>query len=171
MSAFLGRVLEIAAGEVGVREVGGANRGPRVKEYLRSIGLDEGHPWCAAFLFWCWEQAARDCSVHNPMPRTGKVATLWRRAALQRTPHPFPGAVFVHLTDPADPASKGHCGIVESVAGTHVVAIEGNTNEHGSREGVMVRRQMRPTLGSPYITGWLNLDIVAGPEDPTVRVR
>lgn len=155
MSPLLARVLEVAASEVGVREEGGANRGRRVEEYLASVGLGPGNPWCAAFLVWCFREAAMEAGVHSPVPITGKVATLWRHAILQRRGHPFPGAVFVHLLDPDDPRSKGHCGLVTEVGGSHVATIEGNSNTTGSREGDSVVRNMRPLL-TGYVTGWLD---------------
>src|SRR5690606_29450817 len=43
--------------EVGVREATGNNDGPRVAEYLRYCGLDEGYEWCAAFVSWCHGRA------------------------------------------------------------------------------------------------------------------
>lgn len=41
-----------------VHEVGGNNHGPAVKKYLAEVGLPEGYAWCAAFVSWCFRQAA-----------------------------------------------------------------------------------------------------------------
>lgn len=51
-----------------VREVGGNNMGPRVREYLAAVGFDEGAAWCAALIFYCWRFGAKDVlGVPNPL--------------------------------------------------------------------------------------------------------
>lgn len=42
----------------GVHEVGGNNRGPDVRKYLKIVGLGEGYAWCDAFVSWCLHRAA-----------------------------------------------------------------------------------------------------------------
>lgn len=42
----------------GVHEVGGNNRGPAIKRYLKGVGLGEGYAWCDAFVSWCFHNAA-----------------------------------------------------------------------------------------------------------------
>ncbi len=81
---LLRKVLEIAAGEIGVREDPPAsNRGKRVQEYQASVGVDPGEPWCAAFVYWCFAAAAAELNVANPMKekkcRTGSVVELWNQ--------------------------------------------------------------------------------------------
>lgn len=51
--------LDVALGEVGVKERGGNNRGPDVEKYLGAVGLGRGNPWCAAFTSWCRIEATR----------------------------------------------------------------------------------------------------------------
>jgi hypothetical protein len=51
---------------------------------------------------------------------------------------------------------KGHAGLVIDVAGDHIVTIEGNTNQGGSREGFGVfRRDSRP-ITSRALLGYLD---------------
>lgn len=38
-----------------ITEVGEDNHGPEVKKFLAVTGLDEGYPWCAAFVSYCLE--------------------------------------------------------------------------------------------------------------------
>jgi len=164
------RAAEIACSYEGVREQGGANRGPEVEAFLAAVGLPPGNAWCAAFAVFCLKRAAKELGMASPASSTGKVARLWRRApewARAVTPPPYP-SIFVHLANPEDPESKGHTGFVLGVTGTHAITIEGNTSQAGSREGDGVYRQKRPTVGSTYITGYL--DFAADP-DPTVRLR
>lgn len=52
--------LAEAEAKAGVREEGGDNRGKKVEEYQRVIGSHiVGQSWCAAFVCWCMERAAR----------------------------------------------------------------------------------------------------------------
>lgn len=168
MTPLVAKALEIAAGEIGVREKGGKNRGPQVDAYVAAAGLDpnRGYPWCAAFVFWCFHSAAMEAGVPNPCPRTARVGGnpeappgLWDRALYYQTDRPSPGAVFVIIGK-----HGGHCGFVEHVtvarklpgdipAGTVLTTIEGNTNEDGSREGIGVFRRTRLP---DEITGYLD---------------
>ncbi len=54
-SALLASIDEL---KNGAGEIGGNNKGKWVKKYLQPVGLGEGNPWCAAFLSWCFLQAA-----------------------------------------------------------------------------------------------------------------
>jgi hypothetical protein len=125
--------------------VGGANRGPQVELYLGAVGLGPGEPWCCAFLIWCYREATlRASQLAMPLPKTGKCARLWARSdALWRSEQPSVGAIYIHLTDPADPNSSGHCGIVTGFTDRTILAVEGNTNAAGSRLGDRVRINTR----------------------------
>lgn len=144
--------LAIAAGEIGqMEQPPGSNRGPQVDEYVRAVGLDPaGHyAWCAAFVYWCFAKAAGGSGVRNPVVKTAGVLDHWRRAgekgvarvtgaAAQAAPALIrPGTVFVMDYG----RGVGHTGFVEAVEGGHLVTIEGNTNDGGSREGVGVFRR------------------------------
>jgi hypothetical protein len=151
--ALLQTAVKIAADEVGVREEPpGSNRGPRVDAYLRAAGLDPAagsFAWCAAFVYWCFEQAARRLERANPVVRTAGVLDHWRRAgqagitrlaAAEATADParvHPGMIFVLDFG----GGAGHTGLVESVQGGRLVTLEGNTNDEGSREGIGVFRR------------------------------
>lgn len=64
-------VLAAAGKEVGVMEVpAGSNSGPRVNQYLASVGEPPGLAWCAAFVYWCFEEAASVVKIPNPAIRT-----------------------------------------------------------------------------------------------------
>ena len=69
---LIAKVLEIAAGEIGVCEdPPGSNNGKRVSEYQRAVGIDSGEPWCVAFIFFCFACAARELKKKNPMEDRG----------------------------------------------------------------------------------------------------
>lgn len=142
------KALQIAAGEVGVMEDPPlSNRGPRVDEYVRAVGLDPagGHAWCQAFVYWCFEQAAKELGIPNPCVKTAGVLDHWNRTKGRKfiggiPTAQYPGLLFVILHG----AGLGHTGFVESVDGISLITIEGNTNDGGSREGVGVFRRRRP---------------------------
>ncbi len=48
---------------LGVRESGGANRGPRVDLYARTAGMGVGGEWCGYFASFCYTQAAQDAGA------------------------------------------------------------------------------------------------------------
>jgi hypothetical protein len=55
-----------------------------------------------------------------------------------------PGLAFVLQTG----ASTGHMGLIETIQGTVLTTIEGNTNANGSREGIGVFRRVGRTISS-----------------------
>ncbi len=81
----------IALSQVGVREVGN-NRG-EVAKYLASVGLGEGHPYCAAGVYWCFSEASNELKMSNsaiPIKRTavanGVMNDAIRRGKLVEKP-------------------------------------------------------------------------------------
>jgi len=156
LSPLLAATLAAAGGEVGIMEdPPGSNRGERVDEYLRAVGLDPAagnYAWCAAFVYWCFGKGAAASGTANPLPRTGGALALWRGAGAagarqisaseaKATPSLVgPGQIFVLATG----GGFGHVGLVESVASGVLTTIEGNTNDGGSREGVGVFRRTGP---------------------------
>lgn len=155
--------INVAVAELGVTEVGGNNRGPRVNQYLASVGLDPGYSWCASFVFWCFRQAAQQLGIVNPCPRTAGAVRLWTLTEpICRDLVPAPGAIYV--LDHG--GGKGHAGIIESIDDEGTISeISGNTNAAGSREGNAVARH----IGSPAavhggtLLGYLLLDKACSP--------
>lgn len=143
------RALDIATTQIGVREKGSSNSGPQVDQYLKSVGLTPGFPWCMAFVYWCYNQAAQASGVTNFLIRTGGVMHQWNEQqptrkiildkVLKNQTLIQPGAVFIMDHG----KGTGHTGLVEKIHGSFIDTIEGNTNDEGSREGVEVCRRTR----------------------------
>ncbi|NDV11382.1 CHAP domain-containing protein [Crenobacter caeni] len=149
---LLQKVVEVAASQLGVREKPkNSNKGAEVVAYLHSTGTAPGNPWCCAFTYWCFGEAAKALGVANPMLQTAHCLTHWNGAKQQ-------GAQRVHKSDAvANPAlvkpgmlfiidhggGSGHTGVVERVAGEFIHTIEGNTDGSGTREGGGVYRLRR----------------------------
>lgn len=147
-------VLNIAAGEAAkqVREVPrNSNRGPEVDAYLLRAGVSPGLSWCCAFVYWCFDEAARASGVPNPMVRTAGCLDHWNRASGQgarrvlaaqavRNPQLL-SAGMIFIMDHG--GGLGHTGLVEKVGGGLITTIEGNTDASRTREGGGVYRLTR----------------------------
>jgi hypothetical protein len=151
---LLARVLEVAAGEE-AKEVHEqpprSNRGPEVDVYLKTVGVPVGNFWCAAFVYWCFEQAARSLGRPNPLFKTAGCLAHWNNApskgarripGAEATANPAllrPGMIFIMDHG----KGLGHTGLVEKVEDGVIVTLEGNANAAGSRDGGGVCRLRR----------------------------
>jgi hypothetical protein len=135
-----------------VREVPvNSNRGPEVEEYLQRVGVPPGNSWCCAFVYWCFDEAAKSTGLSNPMVKTAGCLDHWNRAktngalriagkdAVNSPALVLPGMVFIMDHG----AGKGHTGLVERVEGGLITTIEGNTDASKTREGGGVYRLTR----------------------------
>ena len=147
MSKLAPKLVEVARREIGVKEVGSSNRGPRVDEYQRATWLDQKDwgAWCAAFICWI----VREAMVEAGVPETDKfkrprTAGAWDfenwslgqdKSTWTKKPHGGdiqPGDIIVF--------TFSHIGLATSApdAAGCVSTIEGNSNAAGSRTGGMV---------------------------------
>jgi hypothetical protein len=143
-------LVRIATAEIGVEEVNGSNRGPRVDEYKAATWLDpsKGWPWCAAFVCWVVREAMEATGQRYTFDRP-RTAGAWDFENWSRkqddstwTKRPHDGDIqagdIVIFT-------FSHIGIATSApdAGGWVSTVEGNTDAAGSREGGGVYRKRR----------------------------
>lgn len=135
---------ELASGIHGGGAPWGRFRGPRVDDYQRAVGLAlpadislEGHPWCAAGVYWCFREAAKGVATQlpaNPCPRTPGALHMWDTSPLTaRRQLAAPGDVFVLNKG----KGRGHVGFVLAVSpdGKTLTTIEPDTNAAGSTTG------------------------------------
>lgn len=128
--------------EIGVREATGNNDGPRVAEYLRYCGLDEGYEWCAAFVSWCHGRAG------YAAPRNAWAAALFpeSRTVWSGRNHwpaaagvPVQGDVFgIYI---AGKRRIAHCGFVDQWEKGWCLTVEGNVEN-----GVVRKRRSVKTI-------------------------
>ena len=141
--------LAVAHDFVGLREIGGDNRGPGVEWILRAAGLSPGAPWCAAYVNRAVEVA---CAIHNvvspleSVPLQGYVQSYYEHGVENGWLAPFtrviPGDLFLVYSQ-----TKGryaHIGFVDRLVNGTIHTVEGNTNDDGSREGYGVFTRERP---------------------------
>lgn len=141
---LLKQVLKIANTQIGVVEnPPHSNRGKEVDSYLKAVGLNPSagnYPWCAAFVYWCFDKASKELGLTNPLTKTAGVIDHWNRTKGVRIPVDIaianpskikPGTIFIIDFG----KGLGHTGIVESVNNGYITTIEGNTNNDNSRDG------------------------------------
>lgn len=133
-----------------VQEVGKANWGPSVSKYLHGAGVDVPAPWCAALQDWGIDRASALVGIPNPIKIKNQAYVqayvefafankLMVPAGLAR-----PGDLVAYAFDPAHPTHFDHIGaLMTKVVGDHFHAVEGNTNDDGSREGYKVADKSR----------------------------
>ena len=136
--AFAKRHLEIHP-----REVGGQNRGPWVRMYMRGHqGVD--WPWCAGFTTFLMKQASESCDVPLPIEGSFSCDTLAAQAKAEdlflkeneaRPDEIDPGSLFLVRRTSTD---WTHVGMVSKADAGSFATIEGNTNDDGHREGFEV---------------------------------
>lgn len=124
-------------------EVGGQNRGPWVRLYMKG---NEGPPWawCAGFACFCLKQACDTLDIEPPIAASFSCDVLANAARdkgrLVGRDKAGPGSFFLVRQTPTD---WTHVGIVVSTSEQTFKTIEGNTNDDGSREGYEVCARTR----------------------------
>jgi hypothetical protein len=159
VNVFAAELVRIAESQVGVREKGGNNRGPKIAEYQQSTWLPIGAwPWCAAFTAWCLRETLKNPEArHAAYLRDELHAERWRckdaaaygwekwarEKKLQLLPETARALAGDFVT-----FDFSHIGIVvkdQLRAGAGVIhTVEGNTDSAGSREGGGVYAKERP---------------------------
>ena len=138
--ATVSELLEIARRQIGVKESPPSSNNVRYNTwyYGREVS-GSAYPWCAVFAAWVFDQA----KVKLPI-RTASCGSLMRAAQSAGcwvTGDYRPGDVVIY--DFPGGAKTDHCGIVESVDGTYISAIEGNTSSASDADGGAVERRAR----------------------------
>ncbi len=150
-------VLKIAAGELGTTERPANSNNVKYNTwfYAREVRdtADTKYPWCMAFVQWCFNQVGR--SLPYTTASCSNLLGWYRKNQPERVVSvPRRGDIIIY--------NFGHTGIVESVAGSTITAIEGNTSagEAGSQSngGGVFRRKRSKTLVTAYIRPFDDLD-------------
>lgn len=130
----LGRsALEYAIAELnaGAGEEGGNNRGAWVKKYLQPCGLGEGHSWCAAFVSWCFLQAAGGDKKSMPFKYNAGARNIFNQLKKNNWVYdstevsPEPGDIVAWWRVSLS-SGFGHIGIVHHYRDGFLYTLEGN---------------------------------------------
>ena len=152
MSKLAPQIVEIALKEVGVKESGTSNRGPRVDQYQRATWLEEKDwgAWCASFVCWVVREAMKATGIKETAgfkrPQTAGAWDFERWSLAQ-------DASTATRKPPGKDIQRGdllvftfsHIGIAQGPpdAKGNVITVEGNSNSKGSRTGGMVCEGLR----------------------------
>ena len=137
-------------------EVGGANRGPWVRLYMRG---NEGASWlwCAGFVSFVLEQASQSTGAGLPvagsfscdtLSHQGSAAGLFVAEDDVDRDAITPGSIFLVRKTATD---WTHVGLVTLAGSEAFDTIEGNTNDEGSREGFEVCARSRGYADKDFI--------------------
>lgn len=148
--ATVEQVLSIARKELGVKESPPNSNEVKYNDWYYGRHVSgKAYPWCMAFVQWCFDRAG--ARLPYLTASCSGLLTWYQRnqpGAVRKTP--APGDIVIY--------SFGHTGIVESVQGATITAIEGNTSPSagGSQSnGGMVCRKTR---GVKTITAYIRPD-------------
>lgn len=152
----LAAIPAIAAHYIGVKEApAGSNWGhPYPAKWEENFGFDSGVSWCACFACSIVNQAGGHvtggvafCPNIEAYARAGTNGFVkWRP---NHTEGVGPG--WLPLYNFSGGSEAEHVGVVESLHGDHLVAIEGNTSGTNPADGGMVARMERPYS---YVLGY-----------------
>jgi hypothetical protein len=131
--ALANKALEIALGELdrGCGESGGNNCGPDVERYIAPAKAPQN--WCAGFVGWCYQEAARELGIALPFKRSLGAKALGKNVAAVgkrfSTPTEAKPGDLIIFDRGATGSWQGHVGMVEKVDElTWVVhTVEGNS--------------------------------------------
>lgn len=76
----------VALSQIGVIEKYGRNDHPKIAEYLKSVGLSPGNPYCAASVYYCFFKAAEflHMSLDSiPIYRSGSANMIFDKAKIR----------------------------------------------------------------------------------------
>lgn len=126
-------VVNVATSQIGYYEKASnanlddktANRGSaNYNKFARDIGVANGQPWCATFVWWCMQTAGVPSDKY---PRVTYATRDWFRSRGlwhdRGTYTPKPGDYVAFGSAP------DHCGIVWTVSGGSFTTIEGNSSD------------------------------------------
>lgn len=137
-------LLKIAAGELGATEYPANSNNIKYNTwyYGREVS-GSTYPWCMVFVQWLFAK------LGEPLPlKTASCSALlsWYKTNMPECvkENPEPGDIVIY--------SFGHTGIVESVSGGRLTAIEGNTSYgNDSNGGAVMRRERSKSQVTAYI--------------------
>ena len=150
------RAAADALANVGVTEQGGNNKGKYVEVYLDAVNLDPGDPWCAAFVRYRFEQAAKALGLPLPasFPDSGYCPDyrawgvgrgFWIPISSEAGRSPQVGDLALFYF--ASKNRVAHIGIVIEVHPWGVWTVEGNTGPEAgdgvNRDGDGVYKKRR----------------------------
>lgn len=142
--ATVKQLLDIARAELRTKEspAGSNNVKYNTEYYGREVydGLwGTTFPWCVVFVWWCCKKAGVQLPIKTASCGTlmayAKTCQMWVTSGFK------PGDIVIY--DWNGDMRPDHCGIIEAVGGSSIIAIEGNTAIGNDSDGGEVMRRTR----------------------------
>lgn len=139
-------LVEFARIFVGVKEVGGNNRGEFVSMFQKAVdGKAQGEAWCAAAVSYWIKTSTRilsdslgaDIAISSPLQLSESVCNFYfNNSEKYRLSKPQVGSLILwRRWANGKPTWQGHIGIVADIVNDDVVrTIEGNTSSDGPNQ-------------------------------------
>lgn len=115
------------------------------EEMMKAVGWKRGEAWCAYFAELIWKLAnVQEPAVNEELSKlfSGSTVQTWKNflnSQWLNAEEPVKGAVAIWQKYKNGEAQwSGHAGIVVEMEGNKFFSVEGNTNDHGGREGYIV---------------------------------
>lgn len=154
-------LIEAARACVGIREIGGNNKGPMVELMQETLGRAGREAWCMSGVQSWIAYAEQKTGLLSPVYPSEHCLTVWNNTPKnQRVKFmPLPGAICIwrHGT-----STSGHTGIILGCDDKIMQLVEANTEAGivGSevvREGggIYVTERSRKGSGSMKVVGWI----------------
>lgn len=146
--------------QVGVREATNRNDGKEVEAYLASTGLGKGHPWCAAFIHYCYRKCDTILQPRHLFARAAhwnrEQNRVWQRGSWTYEKE------WKRISENGDVFGLwynnlgriGHVGFIYDEDKDYIFTVEGNTGSGGEREGDGVYLRKRLKKGIFCVARW-----------------
>lgn len=156
---LFGRVVDAC---VGIREVGGNNRGTLVELMQSTIGGANREAWCMSFIQTCIGYVEHVMGVVSPIAVSEHCLTVWSKTPKKQRVKsiPAPGAIIIWQHGES---AAGHTGKMTEWRDNYMYCVEGNTEsglgENGSIErdggGVYLTKRDKVQNGDMKVVGFL----------------
>ena len=152
--------MKSAFGKLGVVEnPPRSNSGKEIKMFLRSVGLNAGNPWCAAFCQWAYQTACSKFRTKLNLFRSGHSLSLLQYAqktSVCNSRIPVFGDWVIFRKGET---CHGHCALLVSFEKDSLITIEGNTsNPEQNNDGVFLKKRSVKKFGWMTVKGYIGFE-------------
>ncbi|MFA9212952.1 MAG: hypothetical protein ACEQSR_03795 [Candidatus Methylacidiphilales bacterium] len=142
-------IKEVYDSQLGIREATGNNDGKEIAKYLKTVGLGEGFPYCAAGVKWCLLEAGySQAKAINGMALSCDVKS--RHVEIENLESGDVGTLYY-----ARLGRIGHALFFDKKINSSTYrSVEFNTNVAGSRDGDGVYRKYRSYNATYSFNRW-----------------
>lgn len=132
---LFGRVADIC---VGIREVGGNNKGPLVELIQSTIGGANREAWCMSFIQTCLAYVEHVMGVVSPIAASEHCLTVWNKTPKKQRVKIIPGQSAIIIWQHGE-SQNGHTGVMREWREEYMYCVEGNTESGLSNNGSIER--------------------------------